>query len=343
MAGPPVLRFQRGLPHSKQFGERLRLLVIQGEDKGVCFSLLGDLVFLGREGTQILLKDNNMSRKHAEISWRGDHYVIRDLGSSNGILVNGTKVTEARLSAGNILLIGLTVLEVYAAGQVRAREAPQIEGYVSPLKVKKTAEGEAALERSEAQNTQQRKERREVDKKKMVVYVFILMVGFAAFFNSDEKEKTLREKALLDMVDDDTAPKKKLTQKELEAAVKEYIPNYSLETPQKKDAEIFFRTGVREKENKNYRRAINAFETALTVDPSHELSKIYLKSTKKEMEGDIKATSDAALRAMKSIRFKEAKMHYENIIRYLETDKNNKLYVEASEALKVIEKEENKK
>ena len=95
--GPAVLRFSRGLPPTKQFGERLRLLVRQGQDQGTCFSLLGDLLFVGREDCQIVINDSNISRKHAEISWKGDHYVMRDLGSSNGIVFNGNKIGRAHV------------------------------------------------------------------------------------------------------------------------------------------------------------------------------------------------------------------------------------------------------
>ena len=130
MAGPAVLRFSRGLPPTKQFGERLRLLVRQGQDQGTCYSLLGDLVFIGREDCQIVLNDTNISRKHAEISWKGDHYVIRDLGSANGIVYNGNKVPESKLNPGDIVLMGLTVLEVYPSGSTKKNEKPLLPGPV---------------------------------------------------------------------------------------------------------------------------------------------------------------------------------------------------------------------
>ncbi|RZA02005.1 MAG: FHA domain-containing protein, partial [Proteobacteria bacterium] len=123
-AGPAVLKFARGLPPSKQFGERLRLLVIQGPEKGACFSLIGDTAYIGRDGCQISLNDGNVSKRHAEVHWTEEGYVVKDLGSSNGILVNGDKVPSATLKNGDLLMIGLTVLEVYSAGQTTRNDRP---------------------------------------------------------------------------------------------------------------------------------------------------------------------------------------------------------------------------
>lgn len=338
-AGPPVLRFQRGLPHSKQYGERLRLLVIQGADKGICYSLLGDLLFIGREGAQIQLNDANISRKHAEISWKGDHYTVRDLGSSNGILHNGQKTAEAKLNPGDIVLLGLSVLEVYAAGQTRKNDAPQIKTLARRDPRPKTPPSSASPGVQKLPEAQ--KQKKEIEKKRLLVYIAIGFIAYVAFFSEEEKPQTFRERAKIESQDDEP-PKPKLSKKDIKDAISEYIPNYTLDTPQRKDAEIFFRSGVRELQNKNFRRAITAFQTAITVDNNHELAKIYLKTAKKNMEAEIKSMDNAALRAQKSLRYKEARMHYENIIRYLEGDTENKLYVKAQEALKQLDKDENR-
>ncbi len=353
-AGPSVLRFSRGLPPSRQFGERLRLLVIQGENKGTCFSLLGDLLFLGREGCQIVLQDPNISKKHVEIGWKGDHYVARDLGSANGIVYNGAKVMEAHLQPGGLLLVGLTMLEVYPPGQTKKTERPLLPENSSgrPLLV-----GAATKNVNQATplNAEEIKKKRETEKKRLVIYALLFFLAFILYF-SESDSTTIRENARLPKGEEETQQDtKKKSKKEVEAALSEYIPNYTLDTQQRKDAEIFFRTGVRELQNKNFRRAFTAFETALTVDPTHELAKIYLKSAKKEMLAELQNMSASALRAKRSLRYKEARMHYGNIIRYLEGEAGNnnymdnesnsmikKMFEETQQAIKELDKEENK-
>ena len=131
---------------------------------------------------------------------------------------------------------------------------------------------------------------------------------------------------------------------EVAEAIAEYMPSYALDTQQRKDAEIFFRNGVREVTNKNYRRAFTAFETALTVDPSHELAKIYLKTAKIEMINELKNMNNAALQAQKSLRYREARMHYTNIVRYLEGENGGKdlLRYQENEVLKTKKKSDKK-
>jgi len=51
---------------------------------------------------------HKISRYHAEIFWREDHYWFCDAGSTHGTLHNGqlTKHTPVRLSEGDVIHIG---------------------------------------------------------------------------------------------------------------------------------------------------------------------------------------------------------------------------------------------
>ena len=71
---------------------------------------------------------------------------------------------------------------------------------------------------------------------------------------------------------------------------------------------------------KNYRRAITSFETAITVDPSHELAKIYLKSARMELLSEMWSFQVAGLRAKSALRYKESRMHFDNIVRYFDAE-----------------------
>src|SRR5262245_50272538 len=67
-----------------------------GEDAGRTYQLSsGGVYIIGREGADIELDDSKVSRKHAELGLYGPGaWVLRDLASTNGTLVNGRRINE---------------------------------------------------------------------------------------------------------------------------------------------------------------------------------------------------------------------------------------------------------
>lgn len=59
----------------------------------------------------IVLADANVSRRHAEVRPRGDGWIVADLGSTNGVMVNGTRIEHATvLRSGDRIEVGTTLL-----------------------------------------------------------------------------------------------------------------------------------------------------------------------------------------------------------------------------------------
>ena len=66
-------------------------------------------VVIGRSrDCDIQLSDTNVSRRHAELRQEGASYWIVDLGSTNGIEVNGKRVKRAKLRDGDTFTLGST-------------------------------------------------------------------------------------------------------------------------------------------------------------------------------------------------------------------------------------------
>jgi hypothetical protein len=69
--------------------------------------LEGAVVNLGRQlDNDVVVEDPTVSRRHAQLQWRHGHYVIFDLGSRAGTLVNGQRVAECVLQAGDVMTLG---------------------------------------------------------------------------------------------------------------------------------------------------------------------------------------------------------------------------------------------
>ena len=85
-----------------------KLLISDDEGRITVVPLLRDEVTIGREpGNTIRLTERNVSRSHARLLRRNGSYVVEDLGSYNGVSVNGARIDgRAKLTAGDRLAIG---------------------------------------------------------------------------------------------------------------------------------------------------------------------------------------------------------------------------------------------
>jgi pSer/pThr/pTyr-binding forkhead associated (FHA) protein len=64
---------------------------------------------------ELVLRDSRVSRRHARLTARDGVLVLTDLGSTNGTRVNGHRVTEVVLGAGDRILLGETILTIERA------------------------------------------------------------------------------------------------------------------------------------------------------------------------------------------------------------------------------------
>jgi pSer/pThr/pTyr-binding forkhead associated (FHA) protein len=79
---------------------------------GQTFTLGASTVTLGRlPESDVVVDDPGASRQHARIRSSNGEFVLTDLGSTNGTLVNDESVRERVLEDGDRIMIGETVLE----------------------------------------------------------------------------------------------------------------------------------------------------------------------------------------------------------------------------------------
>jgi diguanylate cyclase (GGDEF)-like protein len=107
------------------------LVVILGHDVGTRVVLEGS-VEIGRDpACELPLHDDNVSWRHARVEDRGGgEWVVVDLGSTNGTLVNGQAHAGAKLRVGDRVFMGKSVLEVQQ-DPVRDAQAAELERLLS--------------------------------------------------------------------------------------------------------------------------------------------------------------------------------------------------------------------
>ena len=84
-----------------------RRLIVSGGSRPLELVLVGTMI-VGRDPACDISETNDplMSRRHAAFNAGPREVMVRDLGSRNGILVNGVKTPESVLKSGDVVQIG---------------------------------------------------------------------------------------------------------------------------------------------------------------------------------------------------------------------------------------------
>ena len=73
----------------------------------------------------VAVDDDSISRKHAELVKVGTAFTVKDLSSANGTFVNDRKVTEERLTSGDVVRFGLVELAFHDPVEEASRVVQQ--------------------------------------------------------------------------------------------------------------------------------------------------------------------------------------------------------------------------
>jgi predicted Zn finger-like uncharacterized protein len=87
-------------------GRSISLEVLEGKEKGTVYPILSARVTLGRSNADINIDDALGSRLHCVLEISEDCVMLRDLGSTNGTMVDGHAIHIAEISDGSIFQIG---------------------------------------------------------------------------------------------------------------------------------------------------------------------------------------------------------------------------------------------
>ncbi len=286
----------------KEAGTYFRLMCLTGPNKGESYVLVGNRIVVGRgEKTDIRLNDTKSSREHAEITKVGENYVVTDLGSQNGILVNDQKSKQATFKEGDKLIIGQTVLK-FTRFEV-----------TSKTKVLKENSIDDAPEQKRSL--------------KPILILLVVLVGFYLFDGENKGTQTASKKKQMTSVDDVSS--------EYFQALQKRQANQDKEVKEKLN--VIYQRGLREYREKNYFRAINEFNLALIISPNDSQAEFYLRKTKEELDRSIEDYIVKANRDEDSLKFKGAIISYCAIIRLLYSVPDDSRYKNAEKQIKELE------
>ena len=114
--GPaPSMKTQAFMVDASGAGTGMRMLgwlvPVKGPQRGELFTL-APISLIGTEPTAtVILNDQYMSSKHAEIKAEGGNWILRDLGSTNGTFVNDKRVDKHELVDNDFVKFGQTLVK----------------------------------------------------------------------------------------------------------------------------------------------------------------------------------------------------------------------------------------
>lgn len=91
----------------------MMLEVVEGPEKGRVVTFTKGELSLGRYGTDVVIKDSDISRLHSIIYAFGqDQIFIRDMKSTNGTFVNGVRIRFSRVQSGDTVVVGRSLVHL---------------------------------------------------------------------------------------------------------------------------------------------------------------------------------------------------------------------------------------
>ncbi len=277
------------------------LIIVQGEEEGREIELRRDELTLGRgPDNELVLPDIACSRRHAMIERQGEDWVVIDLNSGNGTLVNGERIQRAVLRDGDEIEVGSTVFEFQLPGQEELVDAPAAQAGTVPPR-ESTVTGTAPLAGAGGEGWWQRLIA-DPQRRRLVV------IGGSAF--GGLMVLLLLLKLLLPATPDGPTPEEKARQLELK--------NHQAFSAQMDKAKRLVL-------DKRWKDAKEAVLKARTYDPDNRLVEDYLETVKREL---------AASMALEQARVFIEEKSWETAVAALNRIPDDSEYMKEAERLK---------
>lgn len=305
MAG--AIKVLKHFESPREPGEHHRLVCLNGKNKGVAYFFRGNRVVMGRgEQADIKVHDIKSSREHAEITKVGKEYIITDLGSQNGVVVNDLKIKQHALNPEDKIIIGQTV---YQFGAVEVKGALE----------KRDEEVEEFKDESF-------EDERPKSKLTLILGVVAVLGVVLIMSGGENKDAGEGRKSSSYKVNEVSDP-----------FVASLRDKRSESKKNKEKLNIYFKKGLREFREGNFFRAIAEFEHALAWSPNDPLAQFYLRKTKEALDESIEEMFIKAKRDEESLKYQKASVSYCGILRLLYRYPEDERFKNAKESVGRLE------
>lgn len=307
MAEKNAIEIIKNYEKPKKLGRHHCLLCMTGENKGTTYIVKNKRVVMGRgDSVDIKVMDSKCSREHLELVFNNGKYILTDLESQNGTIVNDLKVSQHILRDSDKVIIGKTVFSY------KVIERTEDENQLALV-------DEDDVEDDEDETTTKPKEK--TKSKRFLIYV---LVGVAVAFLLPHEQKAPPKKA----------PAKK---QKNELVAFQRGEREKLEDDLRDKVEAYIHQGRREMREQNYFRALEQFNMALILHPTSGEVNFLLNKTKQQLDEHIKSIFTKANREAESFKYEEAIKQYCAILLYLQEYPDDERFKDAKRNIEFLE------
>lgn len=317
--GEGVSKITRNFKLPTAPGKYTRLSCLTGKNKGTIYYLTGKRLVMGRsDQVDVQILDPKSSREHAELVQVGPNFVLTDLGSQNGVVVNDLKVTQHQLKEGDKIIIGQTVLKFDSIEVKESKELVEVDN-----------DEDDEIEEVEEKEVKKKKGKGKEEKKKkplLLIAGAILAVAFLLPEPEQTKENRTKSGAIGSNLSDEINEMIDKKQREEDKELREKLDAY-------------IHRGLREYREGNYFRAIEEFNLALIMSPSNGDANFYLNRTKQKLDEHIETIFLKAKQEAEALKYNGSLISYCEILRLLQDYPEDKRFIDAKKNLEFLEQQ----
>ncbi len=282
------------------------LKAVAGRQRGSAWKLERSVVRLGRAADcDIPLDDSLASRYHAEIHVTGQGLRVKDLGSTNKTMVNGSPISEVSLNDGDQIQIGNTRLQVVLGGAPQPAAAQAAAAPPKPPSQPATppAPAERALAPSRGGRI-----------RFLAVILVVVILGFAAviLLTSGEDSATGPTGGAGAFGEPASGPAVAFP------TLSEGAQDAGSDTVYPENAVALYEEGLSLFQYGRLVRARETLETVLQIAPDHREAQDILRRTESAIDSRVEASMQRARSAMEALRYEEARRVLDEVFFLLE-------------------------
>ncbi len=297
-------------------GVYYRLIGMTGQNKGTCYYIKSPRVVIGRgEQVDIQIIDSKASREHAELTKLKQDYIVTDLGSQNGIVVNDLKVSQHRLVDGDKIIIGQTIFKF----QIIKVEATKEENKISINEKEEEQEEETPKKKAEPRSM-----------KKLVLMGGVLGLGIlVVMMDTPQPPPATKDAEKTSSANAANRPSNIFSRS---------VSNSDEDKENQEKVKGLVQQGQRELREGNYFRAIAAFQLVTNLDPQNGYASYYLQKSRQALDEEVKANFFRASQDVEALKYRSAIVAYCSVLRLLQAYPDDQRYKDAVANIEEIEK-----